>query len=32
MGLNPLVDLIPVIPAAHYFCGGIQVNHFGETI
>jgi L-aspartate oxidase len=29
--INPPKDPIPVIPAAHYFCGGISVNHFGET-
>ena len=31
VGINPPYDHIPVIPAAHYFCGGISVNHYGET-
>ncbi|MEA3446584.1 MAG: FAD-binding protein, partial [Bacteroidota bacterium] len=24
-------DMIPVIPAAHYFCGGIKVDKFGHS-
>ncbi len=24
-------DLVPVVPAAHYFCGGIWVDKYGET-
>ena len=26
LGIKPFSDGIPVIPAAHYFCGGIDVN------
>ncbi len=31
VGINAPEDPIPVIPAAHYFCGGIQVNHQGAS-
>lgn len=29
--LNPEVEMIPVAPAAHYFCGGIPSDLFGRT-
>lgn len=31
MGINPKKDLVPVVPAAHYFIGGIEVNLYGRT-
>ncbi len=30
-GYNISHDLIPIVPAAHYQCGGIVVDEFGET-
>ncbi len=30
-GINPATDLIPVAPACHYFCGGVQTDLDGET-
>ncbi|MCM4158298.1 L-aspartate oxidase [Antarcticibacterium flavum] len=31
VGLDVMTDLIPVVPAAHYQCGGIEVNEFSRT-
>ncbi len=31
VGINLPQDWIPIVPAAHYFCGGLQVNSVGET-
>ncbi len=29
--INPFEQLIPVVPAAHYLCGGILTNLYGQT-
>ncbi len=31
IGINPKKDYIPVVPACHYLCGGIQVDAFGRS-
>jgi len=30
-GMNPVTDLLPVVPAAHYHCGGVLVDLDGAT-
>ncbi|HET9872750.1 MAG TPA: L-aspartate oxidase [Propionibacteriaceae bacterium] len=30
-GINPVTDLIPVSPACHYFCGGVETDLDGAT-
>ncbi len=31
LGIDPSKDMIPVVPACHYMCGGIGVNDMGMT-
>lgn len=29
--INPMKDFIPVVPACHYFCGGIHIDKYGRS-
>lgn len=31
LGLDLKKDMMPVAPAAHYFCGGVKTDHHGRT-
>ena len=31
LGIDISVDLIPVIPSAHYMCGGVETDLYGQT-
>ncbi|MEL7121161.1 MAG: L-aspartate oxidase [Bacteroidota bacterium] len=31
LGIDPMKDMIPVVPACHYMCGGIRVNELGHS-
>jgi L-aspartate oxidase len=31
LGLDPSQDALPIVPAAHYSCGGVEVDEWGRT-
>ncbi|MCC7246709.1 MAG: L-aspartate oxidase [Saprospiraceae bacterium] len=31
IGIDPMVNMIPVVPACHYMCGGIKVDDHGRS-
>ena len=31
IGIDPMLQMIPVVPACHYMCGGIRVDEYGRT-
>ena len=31
IGIDPMQQMIPVVPACHYLCGGVKVDAYGRT-
>ena len=31
VGIDPMLNMIPVVPACHYMCGGIKVDEMGRS-
>jgi L-aspartate oxidase len=31
IGIDPMKQMIPVVPACHYMCGGVRVDEIGQT-
>lgn len=31
IGIDPFVQMIPIVPACHYMCGGIKIDHEGRS-
>lgn len=31
IGIDPFTQMIPVVPACHYMCGGIRIDHDGRS-
>ncbi|HQU58993.1 MAG: L-aspartate oxidase [Phaeodactylibacter sp.] len=31
IGVDPMKDMIPIVPACHYMCGGIKVDEYGRS-
>ena len=31
LGIDPMKDMIPIVPACHYMCGGVRTDEIGRT-